>query len=809
MFQRNQFRSSTTHTTTTTTTTTDSTSQKQRTLSRETNQANHLLPSFHNYQQSEKYHQVTSAPTNTLSSSSSHDRTNLPFRHSLLKSSWLRRIALTVATLRLTTTTSTTTTAAVTGSESIATLFKSLLATCYYAIAFTTLLILILYINRFAMQESLILNSNNIKSKSPFLGSSNMIESGDESNGSGFIALNYIHNEDEIKFTFDNYNNNSMIHLRSKRSPTNNLRKGVVNSSSNNNNNNHGNHPYGSQSFSTNSNHHRRSQGKTSARNNQLKIERQQEQHGTFSRLYNKTKPFHTTNELIKFDEHADLRANRYAIPRFFSTTSKSGVTTSNLPELSERQADFSLNNRGTLPTSSDANHSGSINNQHHLPTAPNQLPRESLTENSQWIPILVSSQESPSRNQAYVTMKPQLRKPVPINAGPSPNIELRKPPIQTVPPLPVNLIEATSHNIENNVAPKHDNYHYSRHRHEHHRTGSYRGRQWRRPRLNGYLESSSFGQRPGKLYKRVLLCDKTLVSLDYIKNSNGLEPPPPPPPPPPSLPNIPYPANHYHLDHSDDFDDNVIELDTNFEPVLAHSNNRRVNAQNKSILTSSSSVSPTPILSLPEAQILSESVKDDIMAIERRSLLTDEDPLVKCDMWDLEKGLKNRKPPKEILQMAVKADFDTVRDAINRCRQLSEKNLPPDDEYRDGIEILSTEDLISLFSMKRGLIPGTKWCGLGDQASSYNDLGPKHRIDICCRAHDHCPIRLKPFRNDYGVLNIALYTKSHCDCDADFYRCLREARSRTADMLGNLYFNVMKLQCMHEERLKICREMK
>lgn len=764
MFQRNQFRSSTSQATSTN-------AQKQPTLRGETNQPNHLLASIHNYQQeqTDKHQQIIPTTKNFAS----YDRNDLSFKQSLLKPSWLRRVALTVATLRLTT--ASTTTAVPGGGESVATLFKSLLATCYYAIAFTSLLVLILYINRFEIQESFILSGNNINSKPPLLEYSNMIESKAELDGSGLIALNYIHYEDEIKIIPSN-NNNLTTHLRTKRSPANNLRRGIVN----NNHNSNGNHLYGPSSLMSD-NHHGRLNGKTSVRtNNHLKIEQQL---SSSSRLNNKTKPSLTTNELIKSDKHVDLIADKYVVPRSSSTSSELSTISNSLPELSERQADFSLNNRGASLTSSGVN--SSINNNHNqlLPSTDHQ-PRETLTENSQWIPILASSQEF-SRNQAFVTTRPQRRRSNSIELG-SPNTEMRKP-TQPMPSLPANLIEATSHRIEDNAAPGY-NYHYSRHHHQHHQFGSYHNRQWRRPRFNGYHESNSLGQRPGKLYKRVLLCDKTLVSLDYVRNTIGLESPPPPLP------------NHYHLSN-DDFDENVIDLDSNIEPVVALSNHR-ITAQNKSTASSSTSI-------LAEPRLLSESIKNDIMVFERRSLLTDEDPLVKCDMWDLEKGLKNRKPPKEILQMAVKADFDTVRDAINRCRQLSEKNLPPDDEYRDGIEILSTEDLISLFSIKRGLIPGTKWCGLGDQASSYNDLGPKHRIDICCRAHDHCPIRLKPFRNDYGVLNIALYTKSHCDCDADFYRCLREAHSRTADMLGNLYFNVMKLQCMHQERMKICREMR
>lgn len=54
----------------------------------------------------------------------------------------------------------------------------------------------------------------------------------------------------------------------------------------------------------------------------------------------------------------------------------------------------------------------------------------------------------------------------------------------------------------------------------------------------------------------------------------------------------------------------------------------------------------------------------------------------------------------------------------------------------------------------------GTKWCGLGDISSSYDDLGPERNLDKCCRAHDHCPVKVKAFRSRYGLVNWSLYTK-------------------------------------------------
>lgn len=46
---------------------------------------------------------------------------------------------------------------------------------------------------------------------------------------------------------------------------------------------------------------------------------------------------------------------------------------------------------------------------------------------------------------------------------------------------------------------------------------------------------------------------------------------------------------------------------------------------------------------------------------------------------------------------------------------------------------------------------------------------------------------------------------RSHCDCDEDFMRCLRQANSKSAERLGNFYFNILKVQCIKEEKSFIC----
>lgn len=62
---------------------------------------------------------------------------------------------------------------------------------------------------------------------------------------------------------------------------------------------------------------------------------------------------------------------------------------------------------------------------------------------------------------------------------------------------------------------------------------------------------------------------------------------------------------------------------------------------------------------------------------------------------------------------------------------------------------------------------PNTKWCGRGNRASSYGQLGAFDTADSCCRQHDsHCPFFIQSFERKYGYFNMALGTLSHCSCD-------------------------------------------
>lgn len=122
--------------------------------------------------------------------------------------------------------------------------------------------------------------------------------------------------------------------------------------------------------------------------------------------------------------------------------------------------------------------------------------------------------------------------------------------------------------------------------------------------------------------------------------------------------------------------------------------------------------------------------------------------------------------------------NFDQMMKIIKECQEIAELNEAYETEPKNMIN--STQ----LKSVWRGIVPGkrmytacvanvivyinflstswegTKWCGLGDEAKGYHDLGPEVAVDICCRAHDHCPMRLKAFRSDYGSINLSLYTR-------------------------------------------------
>lgn len=90
--------------------------------------------------------------------------------------------------------------------------------------------------------------------------------------------------------------------------------------------------------------------------------------------------------------------------------------------------------------------------------------------------------------------------------------------------------------------------------------------------------------------------------------------------------------------------------------------------------------------------------------------------------------------------------------------------------------------------------------CGAGDIADNYDDLGSEKVVDACCREHDHCPDHISAGQSKYGLNNTDSYTKSSCECDDAFYKCLQDAKSFLGDQVGRMYFNVLQTPCFKKE---------
>lgn len=104
-------------------------------------------------------------------------------------------------------------------------------------------------------------------------------------------------------------------------------------------------------------------------------------------------------------------------------------------------------------------------------------------------------------------------------------------------------------------------------------------------------------------------------------------------------------------------------------------------------------------------------------------------------------------------------------------------------------------------------IFPGTKWCGKGDLAQCYDDLGPDQELDSCCRDHDCCPYMIPPFTSRFNMFNYRFHSVIHCDCDNRFRGCLRQSLSSTANMIGKIYFNILGSKCFSFQEQEICAE--
>jgi len=197
---------------------------------------------------------------------------------------------------------------------------------------------------------------------------------------------------------------------------------------------------------------------------------------------------------------------------------------------------------------------------------------------------------------------------------------------------------------------------------------------------------------------------------------------------------------------------------------------------------------------------------------------------LIKCRLILLEREDMAKKP--EILSdlssqnYAIhEVDFDTMLTIIKACQDLSVQKMPITNTATHQKDLANSTKIQEpdMWSLLKGILPGTKWCGVNDVAKNYEDLGSGSyfEVDKCCRTHDHCPLKVYAFSTRYHAINYHPYTKSHCACDDLLYNCLKRLASEKqqfgpdtasiASSIGNVYFNVIGIECAEPKYQKTC----
>lgn len=136
----------------------------------------------------------------------------------------------------------------------------------------------------------------------------------------------------------------------------------------------------------------------------------------------------------------------------------------------------------------------------------------------------------------------------------------------------------------------------------------------------------------------------------------------------------------------------------------------------------------------------------------------------------------------------------------VQKC---TERMTKTDVQYSDNLTNTSIKSTIEEYnSIPKTLLiyPGTKWCGAGNIAQNYSDLGQHTETDKCCRTHDHCNDTILPNQKKYGLWNSAVFIKSHCDCDYEFAKCLHADNSNPSTSVGKLFFNILQVQCFKKD---------
>ncbi|KAL6115921.1 uncharacterized protein ACO6RY_00653 [Pungitius sinensis] len=161
----------------------------------------------------------------------------------------------------------------------------------------------------------------------------------------------------------------------------------------------------------------------------------------------------------------------------------------------------------------------------------------------------------------------------------------------------------------------------------------------------------------------------------------------------------------------------------------------------------------------------------------------------VKSFMHECRLGLKEHRADRQLETRFARTD-----EAKLMCREFKERS------ERRGKVVKSDDSELPdkvLKRPKRGFTyPGTLWCGAGNMADHYDQLGEFAKTDSCCRIHDHCPHVIHAFSSNYGHTNFKWHSICHCACDDALKDCLRKVNDTSSRVVGQAFFNVIGVPC-------------
>ncbi|KAK2847469.1 hypothetical protein Q5P01_010468 [Channa striata] len=150
---------------------------------------------------------------------------------------------------------------------------------------------------------------------------------------------------------------------------------------------------------------------------------------------------------------------------------------------------------------------------------------------------------------------------------------------------------------------------------------------------------------------------------------------------------------------------------------------------------------------------------------------------------------------------------FARMDEAKLMCREFKERSVRSGVVEHDGTDDSALQYKLLKRSKRGFTYPGTLWCGAGNMADDYDQLGDFAETDSCCRTHDHCPNVIHAFSSNYGHINFKWHSICHCDCDNALKDCLRKVNDTASRVVGQAFFNVIGVPCFEFVYEEQCTE--